>query len=75
MNTELDRQRTLISERNIDIQRTKHELQVSDDQNASLTSQKRQCDDELSALRDRNRDDLEEIDRLNVGNEMKQKEG
>ena len=75
LNTELDRQRTLISERNIDIQRVKHELQVSDDQNANLQSQKRQCDDELSALRDRNRDDLEEIDRLNVGNEMKQKEG
>ena len=75
LNTELDRQRTLISDRNIDIQRVKHELQVSEDQNASLQSQKRQCDDELAALRDRNREDLEEIDRLNVANEMKQNEG
>ena len=75
LNTELDRQRTLISERNIDIQRLKHDLQVSEDQNSTLQSQKRQCDDELTALRDRNREDLEEIDRLNMTNEMKQKEG
>ena len=71
LNTELDRQRTLISERNIDIQRLKHDLQVSEDQNSTLQSQKRQCDDELTALRDRNREDLEEIDRLNMTNEMK----
>jgi len=33
LNTELDRQRTAISDRNIDIQRLKHELQVSGDTN------------------------------------------
>jgi len=48
---------------------------VSADTNASLTSQKRQADDELNALRERNREDLEEIDRLNVANEVKANEG
>ena len=75
LNTELDRQRQLISERNVDIQRVKHEQTVSDDTNASLKSQKRQTDDELTALRERNREDLEEIDRLNVANEAKTNEG
>ena len=36
LNTELDRQRQLIADRNIDIQRVKHEQQVSEDTNASL---------------------------------------
>ena len=75
LNTELDRQRTLISDRNVDIQRVRHEQQVSEDTNNNLGSQKRQCDDELAALRDRNREDLEEIDRLNVANEVKANEG
>ena len=75
LNTELDRQRQLISDRNVDIQRVKHEMQVSEDTNSSLKSQKRQIDDELAALRDRNREDLEEIDRLNVANEVKANEG
>ena len=35
----------------------------------NLNSQKRQADEELGALRERNREDLEEIDRLNVANE------
>ena len=48
---------------------------MSEDTNASLKSQKRQVDDELAALRERNREDLEEIDRLNVGNEVKANEG
>lgn len=48
---------------------------MSADTNASLTSQKRQADDELNALRERNREDLEEIDRLNVANEVKANEG
>lgn len=38
LNTELDRQRQLISDRNVDIQRVKHEQQVSDDTNGNLTS-------------------------------------
>ncbi len=53
----------------------RHEQQVSEDTNSNLQSQKRQCDDELAALRDRNREDLEEIDRLNVANEVKANEG
>ena len=38
LNTELDRQRTLISDRSVDIQRVRHEHQVSEDTNASLQS-------------------------------------
>ncbi len=75
LNTELDRQRQLISDRNVDIQRVRHEQQVSEDTNNNLQSQKRQSDDELAALRERNREDLEEIDRLNVANEVKANEG
>ena len=65
----------MISDRNIDIQKVKHELSVSEDTNVGLKSQKRQMDDELSALRERNREDLEEIERLNVANEVKANEG
>lgn len=50
-------------------------MQMSEDTNASLKSNKRQVDDELAALRERNREDLEEIDRLNVANEVKLNEG
>jgi len=50
-------------------------MQMSEDTNGSLKSQKRQVDDELAALRERNREDLEEIDRLNVSNEVKANEG
>jgi len=50
-------------------------MQMSEDTNASLKSNKRQVDDELGALRERNREDLEEIDRLNVANEVKLNEG
>ena len=50
-------------------------MQMSEDTNASLKSNKRQVDDELGALHERNREDLEEIDRLNVANEVKLNEG
>jgi len=50
-------------------------MQMSEDTNTSLKSNKRQVDDELGALRERNREDLEEIDRLNVANEVKLNEG
>lgn len=75
LNSELDRQRTLIADRNIEIQRAKHELTLSEDTNLSLTSQKRQCEDELSSLREHNRQDLEEIDRLNGVTEQRNNEG
>ena len=38
LNTELDRQRTQISDRNIEIQRLRHELQVQGDTNQNLNS-------------------------------------
>lgn len=75
LNTELDRQRALISDRNVDIQRVSHEQQISEDTNVSLQSQRRQTEDELCHLRERNQEDLQEIDRLNVANEMKANEG
>lgn len=53
----------------------RHDLTIQEDTNASLTSQKRQCDDELTALRERNREDLEEIDRLTSACDLKQAEG
>jgi chromosome segregation ATPase len=40
-----------------------------------LASQKHQTEDELHALRERNREELEEIDRLTVANEVKNNEG
>ena len=75
MNSELDRQRGIISDRNAEISRLNHEFSMQQDKNGSLTSQKRQNEDELHALRERNREDLEEIDRLTVANEVKQNEG
>jgi len=65
----------LVSDRNVEIERLKHDLQLHQDSNHNLVSQKQQCDDELSALRDRNREDLAEIDRLNVANDQKANEG
>ena len=50
-------------------------MQVQGDTNQNLNSQKRQADEELGALRERNREDLEEIDRLNVANEQRANEG
>lgn len=69
LNLELDRQRALISERNIEIQRVKHEVTVHEDQNQTLLGQKRRTEEELTALRERNREDLKEIDRLVIANE------
>ena len=69
LNSEIDRQRVAISDRNVEIERLKHDLQLHQDSNHNLGLQKQQCDDELAALRDRNREDLAEIDRLNVAND------
>lgn len=75
LNTELDRQRSIIADRNADIQRLNHEFSIQSDRNQSLANQKHQSEDELHALRERNRQDLEEIDRLTVANEIKNNEG
>lgn len=75
LNAELDRQRSIIADRNADIQRLNHEFSIQSDRNQSLASQKHQNEDELHALRERNREDLEEIDRLTVANEVKNNEG
>ena len=42
--------------------------------NAQLLSQKKHLEEELYNLRDRNRQDAEEIDKLNYQNELKSKE-
>ena len=45
------------------------------DTNSSLVSQKNHIDEELVALRERNREDLNEIERLNHTNDQKTAEG
>jgi chromosome segregation ATPase len=45
------------------------------DTNASLVSQKNHIDHELVALRERNREDLNEIERLNQANDQRTAEG
>lgn len=74
LNGELDRQRAALNEKNVDIQRSKHDLSQLQDLNQSLNNQKRKTEDELACLRDRNREDLEEIDRLTNSNNSKAKE-
>ena len=44
------------------------------DLNSQLMNQKKHLEDELQNLRERNRQDAEEIDKLNYSNELKSKE-
>lgn len=58
----------------MDINKLQHELQIAKDQLENLQQQKRSCDEELLALRERNREDLCEIERLNSVSEQKNNE-
>jgi len=49
-------------------------LHAQQDLNASLASQKKQLDEDLQNLRERNREDANEIDKLNAHVEFKGKE-
>ena len=57
-NIELDRQRSLAQDRNQEISKLKIDVYTAIDGNHNLQAQKRRCEEEIAALRDRNRDDL-----------------
>jgi hypothetical protein len=52
----------------------KSDLAQHQDLNAQLLNQKKHLEQELHNLRERNRQDAEEIDKLNYQNELKSKE-
>lgn len=52
----------------------KNDLGQHQDLNSQLMNQKKHLEDELQNLRERNRQDAEEIDKLNYQNELKSKE-
>jgi len=58
----------------VNISRIRADLSSSQDLNQSLLSQKKQLEEDLHNLRERNREDSSEIDRLNVQNDQKGKE-
>ena len=63
--TELDSQKEVLNSRHVEISRLKSDLVQHQDLNAQLLSQKKHLEEELYNLRDRNRQDAEEIDKLN----------
>lgn len=58
----------------MEISRLKSDLLQHQDLNSQLLAQKKHLEEELSNLRDRNRQDAEEIDRLSYQNDCKSKE-
>lgn len=72
--SELERIKDNIDHRNVEVARLRGDLTSQADLNSSLQQQKKALEDELGSLRDRNRDDAQEIDRLNVQNDQKGKE-
>lgn len=72
--TELDSQKDTLNNRHVEISRLKNDLSQHQDLNSQLNSQKKHLEDELQNLRERNRQDAEEIDKLNYQNELKSKE-
>lgn len=63
---ELDRQKDALDHRSVEIARLRADLHAQQDLNASLNNQKKQLDDDLQQLRDRNREDAIEIDKLSA---------
>lgn len=63
--TELDQQKESLNNRHVEISRLKTDLSQHQDLNSQLLSQKKHLEDELFNLRERNRQDSEEIDKLN----------
>lgn len=58
-----------IAERTTDINRIKHETHQANDKGEDLQLKKRHCDEELHDLRERNREDLCELDNLRAAND------
>ncbi len=71
---ELERQKDTLDSRHVEISRLRADLQAQQDLNASLLNQKKQLDEDLQNLRERNREDANEIDKLNTQVESKGKE-
>ena len=71
---ELDRQKDALDHRSVEIARLRADLHAQQDLNSSLNNQKKQLDDDLQQLRERNRDDAIEIDKLSAQVESKGKE-
>lgn len=71
---ELERQKDSLDHRSVEISRLRADFQAQQDLNASLLNQKKQLEEELANVRDRNREDASEIERLNVQNDQKGKE-
>lgn len=67
--TELDTQKDILNGRHSEIAKLKSDLAQHQDLNAQLISQKKHLEQELHNLRERNRQDAEEIDKLNHANE------
>jgi chromosome segregation ATPase len=72
--TELDTQKDILNSRHAEIARLRSDLAQHQDLNSQLQSQKKHLETELMNLRERNRQDAEEIDKLNYQNELKSKE-
>jgi predicted nucleic acid-binding Zn-ribbon protein len=71
---ELERQKDTLDNRQVEIARLRADLHAQQDLNASLLNQKKQLDEDLQNLRERNREDANEIDKLNTQVESKGKE-
>lgn len=72
--TELDQQKEVLNVRHVEISRLKSDLAQHQDLNSQLLQQKKYLEEELMNLRERNRQDAEETDKLNYQNELKSKE-
>lgn len=71
---ELEKQKDCLDNRQVEIARLRADLHAQQDLNASLLNQKKQLDEDLQNLRERNREDSIEIDKLNTQVESKGKE-
>lgn len=74
MYIELERQKDNIDNRSVEVSRLKSDLQTQNDIGGQLQSQKKQLEEDLHALRERNRDDATEIDHLTVQNDKASKQ-
>ena len=71
---ELERSKEAIDSRSVEISRLRVDVQSHQDLLASLQHQRKQLEEDLYGIRERNRDDAQEIDKLNVVNDQRGKE-
>ena len=71
---ELERQKENLDSLSLNISRIRSDLGTASELNSSLVQQKKQLDEDLQNLRERNREDASEIDKLNAQNDLKGKE-